>query len=73
MIFVVESYDDQSDDWEVIGRVILPFEASRHAVEHALASLGIYAPRGNDTLDWGDFGVIYNYADEAMVRLMPEH
>ncbi len=38
--------------WEPWGSVLLPPRANRWDVEAALASLGLYAPRGADGLWW---------------------
>ena len=50
MIFTVETYDSETDDWAPVGCVILSHAASEHHVEHALAPLGLYVPRGLDSL-----------------------
>lgn len=70
-IFMVESFNEELDNWEEMGRVLLPFGANKQQVEHAVAVLGVYAPRGNDDLEWGDFAVIYDSIGKAMVRLTP--
>ena len=68
-IFDVELND--YGDWVIKGSILLRHDAPKHEVEHALAPLGIYMPRGSDTLEWGDFGVIYEYGEMPAVRLMP--
>ncbi len=70
-VFDVETYDVHADDWTPAGSVLLYHDAPGSVVEHALVALGIYMPRGNDTLDWGDFGVIREYGETPAVRLMP--
>lgn len=35
--------------------VLLPYGASAREVEHALAVVGVYAPRGPETVEWGAF------------------
>lgn len=50
---MVEIYNFDAHDWEELGRVLLPAKAPSREVEHALASVGVYAPRGGDLLDWG--------------------
>lgn len=59
--FQVESYDVESDDYEEMGVVLLPDHAQHSHVEHALAAVGVYAPRGADELHW-DCGTSYPYA-----------
>jgi hypothetical protein len=71
-IFTVEMFDNDANDWTVLGRVILAHDAPEHHVAHALAPLGIYVPRGEDALVWGDIGVVYDGDSHAIVRLMPQ-
>lgn len=59
--FEVESYVASDDDWEEHGSVLLPDHAGYGAVEHALAAVGVFAPRGADMLEW-DCGTSYPYA-----------
>jgi hypothetical protein len=72
--FTVEHYDSDSDDWTEAGSVLLPFNAGRTHTEHALAAVGIYAPRGADELHWNhtarpdQYGEIYA-SGQLIVRL----
>jgi hypothetical protein len=50
--FDVEVYDPEADDFDLVGSVLLPDHALRHEVEHALAAVGVYCPRGADELTW---------------------
>jgi hypothetical protein len=71
-IFVVELLDPDTVDWIPLGKVLLPYDASEQQIAHAVAVFGVCAPRGNDNLVWGDFGVIYSDGGDAIVRLMPD-
>lgn len=55
--FYVEAYDEETDDWNLVGSVLLPDCAPDREVEHALAAVGLYVPRGADELDWGSSSV----------------
>lgn len=40
-------------DAEILaGTVLLYWNAAAHEVEHALAAVGVYAPRGTDKIEW---------------------
>lgn len=73
--FVVEIYDAGTDDWEDMGKVLLPANASELHTEHALQAVGVFAPRGADTLHWGhtarpdQYGEIYDAAGALLVRI----
>jgi hypothetical protein len=41
-------------DYEEMGSVLLPDYAAPSEVEHALVAVGVYAPRGADSLEWHD-------------------
>jgi len=45
------------DDFEA-GSVLLPHGADERAVEAALSAVGIYAPRGPETVEWSDRSVL---------------
>lgn len=71
--FRVEIFCADDDDWDEAGSVLLPDFAPVGHVEHALASLGIYAPRGEDFLFWCETSntpsaIIYDGADNPIVR-----
>ena len=72
--FAVEVYDPEVDDWESKGSVLLPDQAPEHEVEHALAALGLYAPRGADVLEWDQatdfpYAMITDASGTPMVRM----
>lgn len=69
--FVVEAYDAENDDWDTVGKVLLPFNASYQHTEHALQAVGVYAPRGADTLDWGpeQYGEVRDASGTVLVRM----
>jgi hypothetical protein len=50
--FRVYQLDDPEDSHRYVGSVLLAEGASPSHVEHALAAVGIYAPRGLDELLW---------------------
>jgi hypothetical protein len=74
-VLSVESYSAVDDDWDDLGSVLLPDFAPGWQVEHALAVLGLYVPRGADYIDWcEDLGntpraIVYDGNDRPMVRL----
>ena len=53
--------------------VLLPYGAGHTQTEAALSSVGIYAPRGLDTLEWGAepeaLATIYDGNGEPIVHL----
>lgn len=59
--FSVEVFDNECADWEDRGSVLLPDRAAYSQIEHALACVGVYAPRGMDSVEW-DCGTGYPYA-----------
>jgi len=60
------------DLWRVHGTVILKPSAGRIAVEAALSQIGIYMPRGADTLTWSrGEALIREYGKEPAVKLIP--
>jgi len=73
---VVETYDVDFNEWEAHGSVLLPYGACPREVEHALASLGFYCPRGADRLSWaGNVGafalaIISDGNDRTFLRLV---
>jgi len=73
--FTVEYYDAECDDWSDAGAVLLPFNASHSHTEHALAAVGVFAPRGADELYWNhtprpeQYGEIYDATGQAIVRI----
>lgn len=75
-VLSVESYSAHDDDWDDLGSVLLPELAPDWQVEHALAVLGLYVPRGADYVYWcSGIGnspcgaIIYDGNDRPMVRL----
>ncbi|HYV99641.1 MAG TPA: hypothetical protein VE967_19435 [Gemmatimonadaceae bacterium] len=64
------------EDWEEIdygGTVLMFWEASHVELEHALAVLRIYAPRGLDSVEWhapSRTAVISDASGAPMVRLI---
>ena len=49
---VVDVYEPETAGWRRVGMVTLPWGADRLDVEHALVAVGVYAPRGADTMLW---------------------
>ncbi len=66
---VVELFNDETDGWYKHGLIDLDFGASYGETEQALCKIGIYMPRGSDTLEWGDVGLIREYGNKPVVRL----
>lgn len=63
---------DYPNAWNEQGSVLLPWKASDHCIEAALAGVGVYAPRGLDSADWID-GVgclVFEAGGELIVRLL---
>lgn len=50
--YMVESWDEETQGWSKHGSVCLPVGAPDHEIEHALAAVGVYAPRGMDWTEW---------------------
>jgi hypothetical protein len=50
--FTVERYDVLADRWERYGSVLLPDNAYRDELAHALLVLGLRMPRGTDRVMW---------------------
>lgn len=63
---------DCCSEWDELGSVLLPPGCDEQGVEGALSSLGVYAPRGLDMLEWYDDEVatIRDAEDFCMVRLV---
>ena len=71
--FRVLAFDGQG--WEPRGSVLLPDFAHERDVEHALAAVGVYAPRGQDYVSWrvsadDSAAIVFDGADHPMVRLI---
>lgn len=65
----------RGDRWENEGMsVLLPLRAKLHEVEAALSAIGLYAPRGGDTLEWfvfsGTVATIFDALGHAVVHLL---
>lgn len=61
-----------------VGSVCLHDQALEHHVEHALAAVGLYAPRGADQLVWGGepeapWASIFDGSDNEIIRLVTSH
>lgn len=76
MRLTVEMYDPTFDDWRECGSVLLPAEPSRIEMEGALSALGLYCPRGADTVRFSywwqadePFAIIDDAEGRPMVRL----
>jgi len=74
---LAEVYESDTDDWQVYGSVLLPADPTRTEMEHALAVLGLYCPRGADTVCFAykwetekPFATISDANNEPMVRLI---
>jgi len=48
-----ESFDPERQDWRYLGSVLLPAQAARAEVAHALKVFGLVAPGRNDRISWG--------------------
>jgi len=51
-IFRVERYDAMLDHWKDCGSVLLPDNAYRMELAHALLVFGLHAPRSGDRVSW---------------------
>jgi hypothetical protein len=51
-VFVVERFDVLAGCWEKYGTVLLPDNAFRHELAHALRVFGLRIPRGTDRVIW---------------------
>lgn len=64
-VFTVERYDVEVRNWKRCGMVLLPDNAYRNELEHALLVFGMRVPRGSDR-------VIWDYDTEKWVPEIPE-
>lgn len=70
ILFRIESCEDGR--WSERGRVYLPDQAPPHQIEEALSSVGVYAPRGADTVSWSERrGMVLDAGGYALARLTP--
>lgn len=51
-LFHVEAFDAASERWSYCGIVLLPDNATRPEVAHALKVFGMSCPRGSDRVSW---------------------
>jgi hypothetical protein len=68
----VEIFDLDTNMWEDHGHVTLTPLADRFHVETVLSSVGVYAPRGADILDWEekkDRAMIYDGDEFPLARI----
>jgi hypothetical protein len=72
--YYVEVYESNCDDFEDRGAVLLPFHAEYSHIEHALAAVGVYAPRGMDHVEWssGWNGALITDAGGTVIVRMSE-
>jgi hypothetical protein len=67
--FVVTTRTEPYGPFERFGTVVLRDKASEDEVEAALSAIGIYAPRGNDILRWGNAGATIQDVQGGTTRL----
>lgn len=67
--FFVTSRTESYGPFRRMGSVLLRDHASEEEVEAALSTLGIYAPRGNDVLRWGNSGATIQDVHGGTTRL----
>ena len=51
-LFHVEEFDASRESWSYCGIVLLPDNATRAEVAHALKVFGMACPRGSDRVSW---------------------
>jgi hypothetical protein len=67
--FVVTFRQEPYGPFERLGTVTLPDRGDELDVEHALSRIGLYTPRGNDVLRWGNHGATIQDVHGGTTRL----
>ena len=67
--FIVTTRTENHGPFERFGTVLLPDRANEHDVEQALSAIGLYVPRGNDVLRWGEKGATIQDIHGGTTRL----
>lgn len=72
LVFDVEVFDVDPFEWQPAGAVILPYPATNEQLEHALAAIGLYCPRGADDVSWCTEApaCLISTGNEPMVRMI---